>query len=117
MQNKRTTHERGVWEVQRKITIPTLAEGRTPTPAIEAVEALDGIRSVVVETGKQRLVVAYDASRIDYYTIAVCLSEAGFPPLENWWSNLRARIYQFTDSNARDNANAPAPPCCNKPPK
>lgn len=111
------SQNRGVWDVRRKIVIPALAGEDDPSPAIEAVEALDGVRSVSVEAEKKQLAVAYDASRIDYHSIAVSLSEAGFPPSDSWWSNLRAKMYQFTDTNARENANAPAPPCCNKPPK
>lgn len=111
------SHDRGVWDVRRKIVVPALVEQGNPASAIEAVEALEGVRGVDVNAKKKQLEVAYDASRIDYHSIAVTLNEHGLPPLDSWWSNLWARIYQFTDSNARDNANAPAPPCCNKPPK
>lgn len=111
------SHLRGVWDVRRKIVVPALAGEANPACAIEAVEGLNGVHGVSVDAQKKRLIVAYDASRIDYQSIAVTLDEAGFPPLDSWWSNLRARIYQFTDSNARENANTPAPPCCNKPPK
>jgi hypothetical protein len=36
------------------------------------------------------------------------------PPLSNWWTRLKASWYQYTDTNARDNANAPPAACCNK---
>ncbi len=111
------SHNSGVWDVRRKIVVPALSVADSPASAIEAVEQLEGVHSVKVDAKKRRLVVTYDASRIDYYSITVTLGGVGFPPQDSWWSNLWARIYQFTDSNARDNANTPAPPCCNKPPR
>ncbi len=114
---QRQSNDRGVWDVRRKIVVPALTGDSTPASAIETVEALEGVRSVGVEAKEKQLIVSYDASRIDYHTIVTILSQAGFPPLNSWWSNLRAKIYQFTDTNARENANTPASPCCNKPPK
>ncbi len=117
MQRSRTAKESGVWDVQRKIAIPKLAIDSDASVVIAALEALNGVRHVTAETEKKRISVAYDASQIDYRTIVATLHEVGFPPLNSWWTNFRGRLYQFTDSNARENANTPAPPCCNKPPK
>jgi copper chaperone CopZ len=117
MQNSRTVNERGVWDVRRRIAIPSLGATSDVAGIVAALEELEGVKSVDVELEKKRIHVAYDASRIDYHSITSLLSESGFPPLNSWWANMRAKMYQFTDSNARENANAPAPPCCNKPPK
>lgn len=117
MQNRMSGSVRGVWDVRRKITIPSLDAASDVAGITASLESLDGVRHVAVELDKKRMNVVYDASQVDYRAIVSLLSESGYSPLDSWWSNLRARIYQFTDSNARENANTPSPPCCNKPPK
>lgn len=117
MQNERTANNRGVWDVRRRITIPALNAASDVVGITAALQALSGVRHVMVELEKKRISVTYDASRIDYHAIVSLLAESGYPPLESWWSSLRARLYQFTDSNARENANTPPAPCCSKPPK
>jgi hypothetical protein len=54
---------------------------------------------------------------MDYLTVVRLLEEQGFPPSNNWWARVKASWFQFTDSNARENANLPPPACCNKAPK
>ena len=43
------------------------------------------------------------------------LEDIGFPASESWWSRLKANWLQYLDENGRENANAPAAPCCNNP--
>ena len=111
------SHNRGVWDVRRTIAVPLLTATSDIAGITAALESLDGVKDVSVALEKKRINVVYNASQIDFQTIASLLSELGYPLRDNWWSNLRAKIYQFTDTNARENANTPAPPCCNKPPK
>jgi len=82
-----------------------------------AVGALSGVRKVATDVDKHRVIVRYDASQSAYQAIVEVLESTGFPPLDSWWSRVKGNWYQFSDTNARDNAKAPPPACCNKPPR
>jgi hypothetical protein len=71
----------------------------------------------VAQVERQRLDVRYNASQLNYQLIAETLEKTGFPVWDNWWSRLKDNWYRFSGDNARDNAKAPPPACCNKPPK
>lgn len=107
----------GVWEVRRSIRIPALVHAADTMAVERAVGALSGVRKVVTDVDKHQLVVRYDASQSSYQAIVEVLEIAGFPPLDNWWNRVKGNCYQFSDTNAKDNAKAPPPACCNRPPK
>ena len=107
----------GTWEARRRIKIPALAHAADAMVVEHAVSTLSGVRKVVTDVDKQQIVVRYDASQLAYQAIVEILKTAGFPPLDSWWSRVKGNWYQFSDTNARDNAKAPPPVCCNKPPK
>ena len=107
----------GVWDVSRTIRIPALKHDADATLLARAMEAQDGVKRVTADIARQRLEILYDASMVDYQTVITLLEQQGFPPVKNWWSRLIGNWYQFTDSNARENANLPPPACCNKAPK
>ena len=107
----------GTWEVRRRIKVPALAHAADATAVERAVSALPGVRKVTTDLEKQRVVVRYDASQTAYQAIVETLKSADFPPLDSWWSRVKGNWYQSSDTNARDNARAPPPACCNKPPK
>ena len=107
----------GAWDVRRRIRIPALSCTADAKLVEDAVGALSGVHMVDVDMDKQQLVVIYDARRSAYESIVTALEDAGFPPPKNWWSRIKGNYYQFADGNARDNAKAPPPACCNKPPK
>jgi len=117
MSNARTTKPAGMWEVSRKIRVPSLGQEADAMVLVPALEGLAGVRKVTTDTHKRCVVVRYDAAEIGYNALVSVLEMNGYPPSTSWWSNLKANWFQFTDSNARENANLPAPPCCNKPPK
>ncbi len=86
--------------------------------AVEAkIGSLPGVRTVTADVKKHRAVVSYDVTVMDYRSIIAALEEAGFPPLDDWLSRVKGNWYRFTEENARENAKAPPPACCNKPPK
>jgi len=114
MQSSRPT---GVWEVRRKIRIPALVHAADGASLKRALEQYEGVRQAEVEPVKHRVEVRYDASVIDFMTLLSVLEEQGFPPTRSWLARLKASWYQFTDSNARENAHLPPPACCNKAPK
>ncbi len=107
----------GTWEVRRRIKVPAMAQAADAMAVERAVSALSGVRKVATDLDKQQIVVRYDASQSAYQAIVDALEGAGFPPLKNWWERAKGNWFQFTDTNIRDNAKAPPPACCNKPPK
>lgn len=117
MTSTQSTKPTGVWEVTRKIRIPGLSQEADALVIAKTFEGLSGVRKVSSDTHKRCVVVQYDASAVDYNSIVILLESAGFPAATGWWSKLKGSWYQFTDSNARENANLPTPPCCNKSPK
>lgn len=105
------------WLVRRRFKIPALGEA-TDMPALtRAIEALPGVHEVRAEVARQRLVVHYAASKTDYRALCAALTRLGYAVAQDRWSALRGAWYQFTDNNVRENAQAPAPACCNKPPR
>jgi copper chaperone CopZ len=107
----------GTWEVRRRIKIPALVHAADAMAVERAVSALPGVRKVATDVDKHQLAVRYDASQSAYQAIVEVLENAGFPPLNTWFSRFKGNWFQFSDTNARDNAKAPPPACCNKPPK
>ena len=106
------------WDVRRVIRLAGALTPEDVADIRQALEALPGMSSSLqVEAGSTQITVVYDASRLDYTVVVTALEEAGFAVAKDWWNGLKARVYQFSDANARDNAKAPSPACCNKPPK
>ena len=105
------------WEVLRQLRIPAIAHTTQPLTTEDLFSELQGVKDCAVERGDQKLSILYDASQVDYQTIERVLIQAGLPPVNNWWARLKASLYQYSDTNARDNAKAPPPACCNKSPK
>ena len=107
----------GVWEVRRRIKLPALVHADDTRAVERAVSALSGVRKVAMDVDKHQISVRYDARQSTYQAIVEVLENIGFPPLDDWWSRLKGSLYQYSDTNARDNAKAPPPACCNKPPR
>lgn len=107
----------GTWEVRRRIRIPALGHAADAMAVEHALGEVTGILKVAADVAKRQVSVLYDAIGSDYRSIVTALEEAGFPPLDNGWSRLKADWYQYSDTNARENANARPSACCNKPPK
>ena len=106
----------GTWEVTRRIKLPALGHAAAAMAVERALESLIGVRKVRADVEKKQVRVRYDATGSNYQAIVRVLENTGFPPLDNWWSRLKAGWFQYPDTNSRDNAEAPSPPCCNKPP-
>jgi len=107
----------GVWDVKRKIKIPALTHISDAETIEELLLRLPGVQRVIVNTKKKHVVVCHDVTKTDFQRILSTLDDVGYPPLDNRWCRLKKRLYLFLDTNAKDNANAPVRPCCNKPPK
>ena len=117
MQRQDPLKPEGTWEVRRSIAVPTLDKFGDAEKLESVLAELGGICKVVADAERHRVELRYDASCTDYQAVAAALKRAGFPPSDDWWSRLKGNWFQFTDTNAHDNASAPPPSCCNKPPK
>ncbi len=117
MQRHNSLKPEGAWEVRRSIAVPTLDKFGDAEKLESELAELGGVCKVVADAERHRIELCYDASRTDYQAVAAALKQAGFPPSGSWWNRLKGNWFQFTDTNAHDNASAPPPSCCNKPPK
>jgi len=106
---------KGVWDVKRKIAVPSLSHQADAEIVVSALSGLQGVHEVQVDMIRQQLVVLYDVTGIDYQTIIEVLERIGYPASNDRWARLKGGWYQYLDSNGRDNAHAPEPPCCSNP--
>ncbi len=107
----------GPWEVVRRIRLPGLASAADAELVRNALNEATGIREMAIDLPRRRLLVRYDVNETDYATLQQALEKAGYATPSGLLNRIRASLYQYADTNARDNAKAPPPPCCNKPPK
>ncbi len=104
-------------EFRRLVKAPGLGHEADAIIVEAKIGSLPGVRAVVADVKKHRVMVCYDVARTDYLTVIDALERAGFPPVDNWLSRRKRDWYKFTENNAKENAKAPPPACCNKPPK
>ena len=116
--NKQTSLKpSGPWEVRRRIKLESLGHAADALAVERAIDELPGVIKAFADLDNHRVEVRYDASQQNYQNIVEAMEKTGFPPLNNWWSRFKGNWYRFSDETARENANAPPPACCNKPPK
>jgi len=107
----------GPWEVRRRIKLQSLAHAADAVSVERALAELPGVVKAVADVDRQRVDVRYNASQQNFQNIVETMETTGFPPLDSWWSRIKGNWYRFSDETARENARAPPPACCNKPPK
>lgn len=107
----------GPWEVRRSIKLQSVTHAADAVAVERALGEMQGVLGVAAELEKKRVVVRYDASQQNYQNIVDTMGKSGFLPLDSWWNRVKGNWYRFSDENARNNAKAPPPACCNKPPK
>ncbi len=107
----------GPWEVRRRINLQSLGHEADVLAVERALAELPGVVKAVADVDKHRVVVRYDASQQNFENIVETMEKTGFPPVNSWWSRFKGNWYRFSDETARENAKAPPPTCCNKPPK
>jgi len=83
----------------------------------KAMSNAAGIIQSEVDSDRKQLLVRYNATITSFASIHELLENIGFPPDDSRWSRIKASWYAYLDENTRANARAPAPSCCNKPPK
>ncbi|MEW8029015.1 MAG: heavy-metal-associated domain-containing protein [Candidatus Thiodiazotropha sp.] len=107
----------GPWEVRRRIKLQSMGHAADALAVERALTELPGVVKVAADVAKHRVVVRYNASQQNFQNIVETMEKTGFPPLNNWWSRFKRNWYRSSDEITRENANAPPPKCCNKPPK
>lgn len=110
------TRIRSAWEVKRRICIPGLRDQAGRELAEKVLTSIDGVEQLSVNPRKPVVVVAYLLTKTDYQSLERALAAAGLPPAADRWARFKSGWYQSLDLNGRNNASAPAPACCNKPP-
>lgn len=106
----------GDWEVTRSFRLSALRTASDVARLAAALQGLPGLVDITPNQANGKVRIRYRVTACDYQTIEHCLSAAGFPPVDNLWGRLKSSWYQNLDQNARENAAAPPPACCNKPP-
>ena len=105
----------GAWDVRHWISIPALGHEADGNAIAAALGKLQGMRRVRAYVGRKRIRVLYDQTKLDFYLIKDQLEQVGFPMADSWWWRQKENWFQYLDTNARDNANAPPPVCCSNP--
>lgn len=105
------------WQFQRRFTIPSMGPEVDAQAVRSALAAQKGVREVRVWPERKRLDVRYCATETSYARVRQWLLEQGLQPKNSWWQRMKAACYEFVEDNARENAKAPPPACCNKPPR
>jgi hypothetical protein len=81
------------------------------------LEATSGIENVLFNTSGNHLFVEYDPIKIVYSNIEEILNDQQVSRAHGFKQGLLSIWYDYLDTTARDNALAPPPACCNKPPR
>ena len=106
---------RGAWDTRHWIKVPALSHDADGLQVQQHLAEIDGVGEVECHPGKRRIRVTYDQTRTDYDSLLQQLEVLGFPAANDWWSRQKGAWFQYLDRNARENANAPEPPCCSNP--
>ncbi|MEJ1354601.1 MAG: cation transporter [Candidatus Sedimenticola sp. (ex Thyasira tokunagai)] len=105
----------GAWDASHWINIPSLNHEADGLQIDHILKALSGVHEVNVSISTRKIYIIYDQTQTDFQQIQEKLEEIGFPASNSWWSRKKADWFQYLDTNARANANAPTPPCCSNP--
>lgn len=81
------------------------------------LEATTGIGNALFDTSEDHLIVEYDPIKIVYSNIEKILDDQQVNRAHGFKQGLLSIWYDYLDTTARDNALAPPPACCNKPPR
>jgi len=104
----------GAWEVKRRFHVPTMAKRHDAQAISRDLGKLPGVRAVQTDLDRHRLTLVYDITHTDYRHILQALEASGFAVPETRWTRLKTNWLQGLDEIGRDNAKAPAAPCCSK---
>ncbi len=101
--------------VRRKIRLTKALTIDSARRILERLRTMGGVREVA---GGEKLDirVTYDPQCADFAALLTALREEGVEPSNSRWFRFKAAWFQYLDETGRENADLPAPPCCNRPP-
>ena len=102
---------------KRKIPVSPGCKQLQIRKVTEVLEAASGIENVLFNTNENNLFVEYDPIKIVYSKIEEILDDQQVNRTYGFKQGLLSIWYDYLDTTARDNALAPPPACCNKPPR
>lgn len=105
------------WVVTRKIPVSFQNSELDEKSLDDAFRGLSGLVDISVDHKKPIIFIEYDVTQIQYKTVLEKIVEAGGTIKDSLWFRWKQGWIEFTETNMRDNAKAPPPACCNKPPK
>lgn len=115
MNNHSDPKDSVAWDIRHWIRIPALNHQADAITINNALAKLPGILQVQVYLERKKIRVEYDQTKVDFLLLKNQLEAVGFPLSDSWWWRRKWSWFQYLDVNARENANAPAPPCCSNP--
>ena len=102
---------------KRKIPVSPVCKQLQIRKATGVLEATSGMENVLFNTSENNLFVEYDPIKIVYSNIEKILDDQQVNRTHGFKQGLLSIWYDYLDTTARDNALAPPPACCNKPPR
>ena len=112
-----TTSVDSPWVVKRKISVVFKEKACDDIVLERAIASFPGISYISVDTTKCEITIQYNVTRVRYYQIITEIKKAGASIKGGILSKWKQGWIEFTEINMRENAKAPPPACCNKPPK
>ena len=103
--------------IKRKIPVSVTASDETIVQSLAAVIDHPAIRNVDFDRKRSVIVAEYNQLLIHYSGLLTLLSNHSINTRHSFGFSLRKSWYDYLDINTRENALAPPPACCNKPPK
>ncbi len=85
--------------------------------AADCLQLIDAVKTVCMLPSKHAVEVEYDQCKVSYQQLCEHLQQQGFTLKAGWLDKLKMQWLDYIDTTARENASAPPPACCNKPPK
>jgi copper chaperone CopZ len=107
----------GAWTVRRTFVVPGLVHVADVATIGKALRELPGIQEFQADPRSHKVRVHYDITCCEYRSIEHALEGSGFPVQQTRFARWRSNWYQYLDTTGRENAAAPAPQCCSRPPK
>ncbi len=102
---------------RRKIKLTTPLNNQQCHLLAQLAKTTQGITNFEYSETQHYIHVQYNAYSINFSRILSLLSTHHFSLQKNILFMLQTSWFDYLDTTAKDNANAPTPVCCNKPPK
>ena len=103
--------------VTRNIYLRMSSSDATMNRLMSLVEETPSIKEAAYDSEDHKISIEYDQLLINFTGLLSILSAQGMNYKKGFGFKTRASWYDYLDTTARENASAPPPACCNKPPK